>query len=135
MHQFILRQSASILLLLGLAIPAKAQTFTLDSGATLNNGALSQGCSWVDLDGDGLQDLYVSTAVFSPAAANLVFFNQGAGLWAQSFTAPLGTDLTSTAGQTWGDYDNDGRVDAYLCNPGSTNILYHNQGSGIFSKP
>jgi len=101
----------------------------------LNNGPLSQGCSWVDLNGDGRLDLYVTTAVFSPAAANLVFLNQGAGSWAQSFTAPLGTDLTSTAGQTWGDYDNDGQIDAFLCNPGSTNTLYHNEGAGTFSRP
>lgn len=30
----------------------QAQTFTLDSDVTLNNGPLSQGCSWVDINAD-----------------------------------------------------------------------------------
>lgn len=135
MHRLILRQVASFFLFLSLVGRVQAQTFTVDSGVTLNSGPLSQGCSWVDLNGDSLLDLCVTTAVFSPAAVNLVFLNQGAGAWLQSFAAPLATDLTSTAAQTWGDYDNDGRIDAFLCNPGSTNILYRNLGGGSFSKP
>ncbi len=117
------------------AASALGQTFSVDSGITLNNGLLSQGCSWIDIDADHDLDLYVSTAVFSSAAANLVFLNNGAGGFSQSLTAPLATDLTSTAIQTWGDYDNDGRTDLLVCNPGSTNILYHNSGGGVFTKP
>jgi hypothetical protein len=122
-------------MILGFWHDTYGQSFSVDSGVTLNNGPLSQGCSWVDLNNDGLLDLYISTAVFSSPAANLVFLNNGSGGFSQSTTAPLGTDLTSTAGQTWGDYDNDGNIDLFICNPGSTNILYKGLGGGLFSKP
>ena len=115
--------------------PVFSQTFTVDSGVTLNAGPLSQGCSWVDLNQDGLLDLFVTTAVFSAPAVNHVYTNSGPGLLSVWGLAPLATDLTSTAGQAWGDYDNDGRLDVLLCNPGSNNILYHGLGGGAFNKP
>ncbi len=37
-----------------------------------------------------------------------------------------------TAGQAWGDYDNDGWVDLYVTDSSGANTLYHNQGDGTF---
>jgi len=52
------------------------------------------------------------------------------------------TDVTETAkvgnsargmGAAWGDYDNDGLLDIYVSNYKDKNILYQNNGGGIFS--
>lgn len=114
---------------------AVGQIFSVDPGVTLNNGINSQGCSWIDIDNDGDLDMFVSTGVFASPTANPVFINNGAGSFTQSSTAPLATDLTLTAGQTWGDYDNDGKIDLFLCNHTVTNALYRNMGAGLFVKP
>ena len=36
-------------------------------------------------------------------------------------------------GQAWGDYDQDGRYDLYLTDPGGPNILYRSKGDGNFA--
>jgi len=52
------------------------------------------------------------------------------------------TDVTETAnvdnsargmGAAWGDYNNDGMIDIYVSNYKDKNILYRNNGSGVFS--
>jgi len=41
--------------------------------------------------------------------------------------------IEMTAGQAWGDYDNDGWLDLYVTDPIAKNTLYHNNGDGTFS--
>ncbi|MBU6402352.1 MAG: VCBS repeat-containing protein, partial [Verrucomicrobia bacterium] len=40
----------------------------------------------------------------------------------------------ATEGIGWGDYDGDGRADLFVANDLGVNVLYHNDGGGIFSR-
>jgi hypothetical protein len=85
-----------------------------------------------DYDADGLPDLYLTQA---NNFQNYLMKNEG------SFTF---TDVTLVSGvsngpqnstaPSWGDYNNDGWPDLYVCNYGQSNALYRNNGlSGNFS--
>jgi hypothetical protein len=96
----------------------------------LNDAGFGSHVSWVDYDKDGDLDIYLTNY----GSANRLFRNDGGG----SFTdvaagAPLGYN-GSSGGAAWGDYDNDGDVDVYLCcYYGETNHLFRNDGSGVFT--
>ncbi|MCD4665701.1 MAG: CRTAC1 family protein, partial [Bacteroidales bacterium] len=54
-------------------------------------------------------------------------------------TGVIATDLGPSCGSSWGDYDNDGLLDLFICNwtvdaGGTQNFLYHNEGNGYFTK-
>jgi hypothetical protein len=90
---------------------------------------------WCDYDNDGLVDLYVAnTLVSNPAPRNSLYHNEGNGMFTRVTNA-----LTTVAGDVlvglWGDYDNDGGPDL-LTIPynGSSSLLYHNDGHGIFTR-
>ncbi len=80
------------------------------------------GAAWVDIDGDGDDDLY--------STKNYLFKNLGNGNFErlndfQSLSAPqLGN------GTSWADYDNDGDVDLFLS--GNPSLVYLNDGVGNF---
>jgi enediyne biosynthesis protein E4 len=92
------------------------------------------GASWADADGDGDLDCFVVAWYDS----NNVFFQNGGN---GTFTRPnLGAPvndrgLSETC--SWGDYDNDGRLDLYVSNSGlistgpKRNFLYHNVGGSL----
>ncbi|MFW5762369.1 MAG: FG-GAP repeat domain-containing protein, partial [Cyclobacteriaceae bacterium] len=57
-------------------------------------------------------------------------------LQAQTFTTVSGdplTNLTTTSyGQAWGDFNNDGWIDVYVANLSDNNLLFTNDGTGNF---
>lgn len=85
------------------------------------------GTTFADLDADGFPELVLTTG---PGEPTLLFRNiphpAGAG---RSFEpAPFDTSrLDGGVGSVVADYDNDGDIDIYVCNYGTTNILYQNQ--------
>lgn len=85
--------------------------------------------AWVDYDNDGLLDLFVA----SDGWVNSLYRNLGQGSFTNvAAVAGLRTAL-NTWTSTWGDYDNDGYLDAYLVNWERDNRLYHNNGDGTFT--
>lgn len=80
-----------------------------------------------DFDNDGDFDIYVSNW-----GANQLFQNDGSGVFT-NVAATAGVDNSLNAlGVSFGDLDNDGDLDIYLVNDNGANVLYINDGSGIF---
>lgn len=68
--------------------------------------------TWADHDNDGDMDLYVA----NDYASNNLFRNDGGGAFTD-VTAETGTgDLGFGMGASWGDFDEDGRLDLYVTN-------------------
>ena len=130
------------------------------TGSGLDVSLYGMGVAIGDFDNDGWPDVFI-TAV----GGNRLFHNQGNGKFTD-VTAEAGVAGTSNAwstGAAWIDYDNDGRLDLFVCNyirwsreidlelgskvDGVTRIygppmkfegtfpyLYHNDGGGKFSE-
>ncbi len=118
-------------MLLLVALPAQAQTFT-DITDTIPTSALNNhfGVSWIDIDGDGDLDLYATNA--ARTFASDLLGNNGDGTFTHLTDNTLMQDVDPVAalGSCWGDYDNDGHLDVFVA-AGPFSILYHNEsGSG-----
>jgi hypothetical protein len=97
------------------------------------------GGEWADYDNDGWLDLYTVTA---RNLGGSLFHNQGNGtllrLTNAAAVGPIISDRSASGSITWGDYDGDGFVDAFVANGAFSgdlkNFLYHNEGNGTFVK-
>ncbi|HEX5095097.1 MAG TPA: FG-GAP-like repeat-containing protein, partial [Acidimicrobiia bacterium] len=86
--------------------------------------AFSLGASWVDYDGDGDLDLYVVTG-FSANNENVLYRNDQ-GTLVRVTGVPLVEDAADSPCSAWGDYDNDGAIDAFVSNlVASGGMLFH----------
>lgn len=90
--------------------------------------------TWVDIDNDGDQDLFVSAYL----SGNKLFRNDSTlGFTDITVQAGLPTDSMPTFAVCWGDYNRDGWVDLYLTNRQEpaypyANYLFRNLGNGSF---
>ncbi len=111
----------------------------ITSGSVVNDNGYSQGTAWGDYDGDGDMDLVVTSYNDGCQSCTYPIFlyrNDG-GTFTRITTGPIATEMTRGFGCSWGDYDNDGRLDLFVStgaqNP-LNNLLFHNEGSGNFTK-
>jgi hypothetical protein len=132
--------------------------------AGLEGGNWSTGCAWADYDRDGRLDLYVSRYVdFNratipapgtynyclyqgvpvacgprglPGLADLLYHNEGGGKFREVSAESGVRDTDKAYGFTvvWGDFDNDGWLDAYVANDSMPNYLWRNKGNGTFEE-
>lgn len=89
---------------------------------------------WVDFDNDEDYDLFVT----SNSDSNRLYENNGAMVF-ENITISAGLNVleNNTYGGSWGDYNNDGWLDLFICSrdPGSqtaSNFLFKNNGDGTF---
>ena len=86
-----------------------------------------------DYDADGLPDIYL----LSTDGPNHLYRNLG-GFKFEDVTELAGVDGSVAGQDVWGagasfaDIENDGDLDLFVCNMGSRNLLYVNQGDGTF---
>src|SRR5262249_32225785 len=75
-----------------------------------------------DIDGDGAIDLFIAGAIEDGTASrNAVLLNRGDQGFELAATHPLAAVPDVTAA-LWGDYDNDGLTDVYLCRQGPNQL-------------
>lgn len=93
--------------------------------------ANSWGAVFCDVNNDGMLDLYVcNNTSTSPSEKNKLFINTGNGF--EDLTAAYQVNISgSNRNACWGDYDNDGDQDLFLCtaqNAAGMSRLFRNDG-------
>ncbi len=99
-----------------------------------SGGIESQQLTWVDFDNDGDLDFFATSDV----GQCWFYRNDGNGLYTDIFTASkIAQQQWKYAGVSWGDYNNDGNLDAFLLVRDTDierhNLLYRNEGDGTFT--
>jgi len=101
----------------------------------VDNDSDTRQLNWVDIDNDGDNDLFV----VSNNASNQLYLNDGF----MNFTditesSGLSTSIMNSWGGSWGDYNNDGWLDLYICSRSTTsgvgsNFLFKNNQNSTFT--
>jgi enediyne biosynthesis protein E4 len=116
---------------------------TLRAGLGVETRFVGWGAGIVDLDNDGLPDLFCSTGMVYPEVAqklpdapyktpNVLFRNLGGGRF-EDLTDAAGAGVTeahSSRGVAFGDFDNDGDIDILIMNMNEPPSLLRNDMSG-----
>jgi enediyne biosynthesis protein E4 len=103
----------------------------ITSGDVVNDVFDSRSVNWTDIDSDGDLDLFVTN---ESGQNENIYRNDGAGIFTKLTTGALLTAGGNTMSSSWADYDNDGDLDIFLANDGSSNGLYRNDGNFVFIK-
>jgi len=108
-------------------------TFSRGSAGTLTDQSFAGSLpGYADYDGDGFVDLFLAQggSGWGPFQPRL-HHASGSG----SFTPiDLGPVINYCNAAVWGDYNNDGKPDLFLCNYTSPSSLWRNDGQGKFTK-
>jgi len=137
---FFLVSFVLILFILSLHSIANAQQFTkVVTGPHVTDDANSEGVCWVDYDNDGFLDLFVTNTHPNLEENNFLYHNNGDGTFTKITNDIIVNDGGYSRGCTWGDFDNDGDIDAFIVNyPAQSTFderfFYLNNGDGTFRK-
>ena len=105
-------------------------TFTeVSEDPALGQSSLTNAAVWFDSNNDGFQDLFLANRGF-----NRFYINRNGKFTDATESAGLAGDPSwRSVAACAGDYDNDGLLDLYVGNIGSSrNALYRNKGDGTF---
>ena len=114
---------------------------TLRSGLGVETRFVGWGAALVDLDNDGLPDLFWTTGMVYPEVEakvpdapyktpNILFRNLGGGKFEQLYDVAGLNELHSSRGVAFGDFDNDGDVDILVVNLNEPPSLLRNDVRG-----
>ncbi|MCB0568419.1 MAG: VCBS repeat-containing protein [Phaeodactylibacter sp.] len=117
----------------GLSLQAQVSFTKIQEGPVATIAGDSRSCNFVDVNGDGRDDIFISNGP-SGGQNNRLFLNNGDGTFSTAPASDIVQDGSPSDGATFADADNDGSLDAYVVTwYGHTNYYYHNDGSGVFS--
>src|SRR5258706_5334161 len=107
-------------------------TFNI-SFTVVTDAALScNGVAFGDYDNDGRLDLFICRYLNQ---TNFLCHNDGDLGFSLLSTGNIATDVASSQGCAWSDYDKDGWLDLFVAHgQNQNNALYHNNGDGTFTK-
>jgi hypothetical protein len=119
------------------------QDVTLRAGLGVETRYVAWGAAIIDLDNDGLADLFFTTGMVYPDLApqirdapwktpNVVFRNLGGGKFEElaGEAGPGVSEAHSSRGVAFGDFDNDGDIDILIVNLNEPPSLLRNDMSG-----
>ena len=113
---------------------AQFTKITDPANPVVNDQFESGGGTWIDVNGDGYPDLFVSNGNLSNQN-NTFYINDQNGGFIKVATGAIVTDGGSSIGSTWGDFNSDGRIDCFVTNRANFgNFLYTGQGDSAFTK-
>lgn len=97
--------------------------------AGLSRAGPTQTAAWGDYDNDGDVDLFVGNESQTGSVyPSQLFRNNGNGTFTDTASVAGIAVVGFVKGVTWGDYDNDDRLDLYVSRFEQTNLLFHNEG-------
>src|SRR5436309_10962700 len=123
--------ACSIWLVAARSVALAQTTFTkVTTGPVVTDAATSFSATWVDFDNDGGLDLYVT----NPDGANLLYRNDGQGMFTKITNSPIVKVGAGSFGNSWADLDNDGRIDLFIGRQHAQGLLFRQQADGTFTK-
>jgi hypothetical protein len=99
--------------------------------APARDRSFSQGVAWGDYDNDGLVDLFVSN---TSGQKCLLYHNDGPAGFTKITNSPVTTVAGNYACGAWGDYDNDGYLDLFVCGYKERRRIFRNNRDGSFTQ-
>ena len=125
-------------LLVFLVQPLSAQFFTkIATGTLVETPKKTYSASWADYNNDGFDDMLI---VDNTEYHSSLFTNNGDGTFTEVTNNAIYENMGPSIAAAWGDYNNDGNIDLYICNTGNSgsttamNFLYRNDGNGVFTR-
>ena len=129
-----MKQIILIALTLLLSDTVSGQTFTaITSGEIVTTNSASRSANFIDINGDGWDDIFISNGP-STGQNNMLYINNQDGTFTNVTNNPITSDGAKSDGATFGDADNDGDLDACVVTwYGQINNYYEGQGKYSFS--
>ena len=110
---------------------------TTAAGLTGTAYSSSMSASWVDIDADGDQDLFLVNNMEIPVGPgginNLLFINQDDGTFVEEFESRFPYEWPAMVGEKWVDMDNDADLDLVLNSYYNKPVVFYNDGNGYFN--
>lgn len=110
---------------------AKDNFIEITKGSAVENSFTSRSVDWIDINLDGYEDLFIAN---QNNEKNNIYINDKNGNFIDSEIPPITTDTAESFSASWGDIDNDGDFDLFVCNFKQNNSLYLNKGDGTFEE-